>query len=61
MLKQAKINTLNERVQECESNMKILYRLVSELTGTKMDNALPKGEVMKTSLNSSEIFSCLKF
>ena len=44
MLKQEKIKTLSEKVQECESNIKKLYKLVSEITGTTMDNPLPKGE-----------------
>ena len=47
MLKEAKKNTVSEKVDACNRNTKWLFKLVSELTSSVKDNPLPNGKSNK--------------
>jgi hypothetical protein len=40
----AKVTTISEKVKQCEGNMKHLYNLAAELTGTTKKNPMPSGK-----------------
>ena len=47
MLKEAKKNTISEKIDACNRDRKQLFKLVSELTSSVKDNPLPKGKSNK--------------
>ena len=47
ILKEAKKNSISEKIDACNRNTKWLFKLVSELTSSVKDNPLPKGKSKK--------------